>query len=52
MSSILNKIKESLKPKKDWEAESEKHRLLAQSWEFKFNKLQRQLKAVIEEASN
>ncbi len=47
---IIKKIKEILTPGTNWQDKYEETRKEAQHWEFKFNKLQRQLKAIVKES--
>ena len=48
---MLNKLKELFKKKPDYKEMYEDKRQESMRWEFKFNKLHRQLQAILEEAS-
>jgi len=47
---LINKIKELLKPSTRWQDMYEEKRQESRAWEFKFNKLQRQLAAILKES--
>jgi hypothetical protein len=47
---MIGKLKELFKPKTDYKKLYEEERKNSQKWEFKFNKLQRQLAAILKEA--
>jgi len=46
---LMNRIKELLKPSTKWQDMYEEKRKESRTWEFKYNKLNRQLKAILEE---
>ena len=46
---LMNRIKELLKPSTKWQDMYEEKRKESRTWEFKYNKLSRQLKAILEE---
>jgi|SaaInlV_100m_DNA_6_1039743.scaffolds.fasta_scaffold06583_5 hypothetical protein len=47
---MIGKLKELFKPKTDYKKLYEEERKNSQKWEFKFNKLKRQLNAILIEA--
>lgn len=50
---MLTKIKNFINSKSEtqkWKEKSEKYRKNSDQWEFKFNKLNRQLKAILDES--
>lgn len=49
---MLGKLKELFKPKMDYKKLYEEERKNSQNWEFKLNKLQRQLGAILKEAQS
>lgn len=46
------RVKSIFKPKPNWEEMYNKERQLVQKWEFKYNKLYRQLGAILKESDN
>jgi len=49
---MLNKIKELLKPSTKWQDMYEEKRKESRTWEFKYNKLSRQLRAILDDAES
>ncbi len=49
---MIGKLKELFNQKTDYKKLYEEERKNSQKWEFKFNKLQRQLNAILEESHN
>jgi hypothetical protein len=49
---MLNKIKELFKPNARWQDMYEEKRKESRTWEFKYNKLSRQLRAILDEAES
>jgi hypothetical protein len=47
---MLNKIKELFKPSTKWQDMYEEKRKESRTWEFKYNKLSRQLRAILEDS--
>jgi len=47
---MLNKIKELFKPSTKWQDMYEEKRKESRTWDFKYNKLSRQLRAILEES--
>jgi hypothetical protein len=49
---MINKIKELFKPNTRWQDMYEEKRKESRTWEFKYNKLSRQLRAILDEAES
>jgi len=49
---LINKIKELFKPNTRWQDLYEEKRKESRTWEFKYNKLSRQLRAILDETES
>jgi hypothetical protein len=49
---MIDKIKELFKPNTRWQDMYEEKRKESRTWEFKYNKLSRQLRAILDEAES